>query len=226
MRSLSLAPQLKELGQVRSFVGEIAVEAGFQPEKVFDIKLACSEAIANAIEHAQEDGGVEVITLLYPDRLEVQIEGPGKFQPPQTASKYPHRGLGLPLMASLADYLALYSGPRGGTLVSLTFYRPGAKKPEEKEPLPPSIRQLIQENEFVSAITQNAPIGIFVLGSDLRYRWANQAYHALLEEPYRSGNRLDYTWRKWSSGRGKPASVRICRSCPGQRSPFSTLNTI
>jgi PAS domain S-box-containing protein len=142
MRSLVVAPELEELGRARRFVAEAAAEAGFSDARAFDIMVASSEAAANAIEHAPIKGEVTIRWVLRPDRLEVQIEGPGEFQAPhRLTNDYPHRGLGLPLMAQFSDHLALYSGPRGGTLVSLTFYRPGVE-PETEGTIPPSVREL------------------------------------------------------------------------------------
>jgi len=187
-RSLTLAPDLGKLAEARRFVAEAACEARFDEERIFDITVASSEATANAIEHAPIKGHVEITIFLYDDRLEIQIEGPGEFQTPDRLKERAPRGLGLPLMAKLADHLALYSGPRGGTLVSLTFYRPGQEQEVEEEPLPPSLREIIEENELFLAITENAPVGIFVLDSDLRYRWTNRAYRDFLDEPYRSGD--------------------------------------
>jgi PAS domain S-box-containing protein len=184
--SLVLAPDLREVSRARRFLDQVSAEGGFDDPKRFDIQVACSEAIANAIEHSTEKGEVMITASLHPDRLEVQIEGPGEFQPPSSSRDRSHRGLGLPLMASLSDHLALYSRPQGGTLVSLTFYRPGVPRKESEEHLPPSVRELIEENELISAITENAPFGIYVLGPDLHYRWANRAYKNFLDEPHRS----------------------------------------
>lgn len=186
-RSLVLSPDLAELARARRFVTENALEAGFSEARVFDISVACSEALANAIEHAPVKGEVTVAALLHPDRLELQVEGPGEFQTPDRLKDRNTRGLGLPLMAKLSDHLALYSGPQGGTLVTLSFYRPGAgEKPEDEEPLPPSIRELIEQNALTSAIAENAPIGLAVLDSRLRFRWANAVYQSFLEEPFSS----------------------------------------
>ncbi len=55
-------------------------------------------------------------------------------------------------MAKLSDHLALYSGPRGGTLVALTFYRPGFGDAHPDDVTPPSTLELLRENEVVSAI--------------------------------------------------------------------------
>ena len=125
-RILALTPELAQAALGREFVAVAAREAGFSEERVFDIMVACSEAIANAIEHAAVKGEVEVRARVLPDGLEIHVEGPGQFQTPRRSEDCRHRGLGIPLMAHLADHLALCSGPRGGTLVSLTFYHPGA----------------------------------------------------------------------------------------------------
>ncbi len=130
MSSLVLAPDLSEAARARRLLKDVAGEAGFSGSRVFDITVAVSEAAANAIEHAPVKGRVEVTSILYRDRLEVRIEGPGEFQTPDRLGERIHRGLGLPLMAKLADHLALYSAPEGGTLVTLTFYREGYTREE------------------------------------------------------------------------------------------------
>lgn len=127
-RILYLRPDLAEVALARDFLREVAVGAGLVEDRVFDLCVAASEACANAIEHAHGSGRVQVEVLLHPDRVEVQILGPGEFHVPAPGSERDHRGLGLPLMATLSDHLALYSGPQGGTLVSLTFYLPGAPR--------------------------------------------------------------------------------------------------
>ena len=187
VRSVVLEPDLERLASARRFVAQAAVAAGFSQERVFDITVACSEATANAMEHVPVKGEVTLRTLLYRDRLEIQVLGPGEFQAPHRLDdQRSHRGLGLPLMAQFSDHLALYSGPSGGTLVSLTFYRPGAEPAPAEELMPPSMQELVEENELVSAITSNAPVGLFVLDPDLRFKWVNHAYRAVLSEPFRS----------------------------------------
>jgi PAS domain S-box-containing protein len=164
---MTLPPDLAEAGRAREFVGRVATEAGFAEQRTFEIQVSCSEAVANAIEHAPVKGQVRVTTLLYHDRLEVQVEGPGEFQTPDRL-KDPKRsrGLGLPLMARLSDHLALYSTAHGGTLVGLTFYLPQARQPDAQEPLPPSIRELIESSELVRGITDLSSDAILVLPPD------------------------------------------------------------
>ncbi len=136
-RTIVLLPDLAEVAVARRLLSETIADAGFSEERAFDIAVACSEAIANAIEHAPVKGEVRVRAVLWSDRLEVEVEGPGEFQAPKRQKERGSRGLGLPLMAKLADHLALFSGPDGRTFVSLTFYLPGAKA-REAGPLPPA----------------------------------------------------------------------------------------
>ena len=143
-QAVTLRPELSEVSRGRAFLVEEATAAGFSAERVFDIAVACSEAMANAIEHSPVRGAVVVRALLYPDRLEVEIEGPGEFQAPDRLKERGSRGLGLPLMAKLSDYLALFSGPDGQTFVSLTFYRPGVT-PRPHSAFPPSFSNVEQE---------------------------------------------------------------------------------
>jgi anti-sigma regulatory factor (Ser/Thr protein kinase) len=122
IRSLELPATLSMLSQGRGFVAKAAQDAGFPEDRVFDIALSCSEAIANAIEHGLGKATVGVKVITFPDRLEVRVASAGEFQAPSRAKGPTHRGLGLPLMAKLTDQLTLSSGPEGGTLVSLCFY--------------------------------------------------------------------------------------------------------
>ncbi len=185
--SLTLPAELSQASRVRQLVAEAAAEAGFSEERCFDIQVASSEACANAIEHSPPEASVAVEVLVFEDRLEITIEGHGQFELPAVAAReHTHRGLGLPLMAKLSDHLALYSGPRGGTLVALTFYRPGFRDEYAEDVMPPSIAALLEDNELVAAITDTAPVGLCVIDPQLRFRWANPAYRQFLEEPYRS----------------------------------------
>ena len=56
VRSVMLSPDLAGIAQARRFVADVATEAGFAEARVFDITLVCSEAAANAIEHAPFKG--------------------------------------------------------------------------------------------------------------------------------------------------------------------------
>jgi len=182
VRSVIISPDLENLALGRRFVTQAAEEAGFDEARVFDVSVASSEAMANAIEHAPVKDDIHVTTLLFADRLEIQVEGSGEFQAPNRLKGRSHRGLGLPLMAKLADHLALYSGPRGGTLVKLTFYKETVRTGHPAS-LPPSVRQLMEGNGLAAQVAESMPVGICILDADLRFRWANAAYRAFLGDP-------------------------------------------
>jgi PAS domain S-box-containing protein len=221
--SFALQADLSEAGRARQIVGHLAALSGFSEERRFDIQVACSEACANAIEHSPLDSEVLLEVLIYPDRLEVTVEGRGQFEVPAVAARErTHRGLGLPLMAKLSDHLALYSGPQGGTQVALAFYRPGFQDANREDVTPPSILALLEENELVAAITGTAPVGLYVLDPGLRFRWANTAYRAFLEEPYRSEPLDGVFVGEAVPGSEKMGSLEILRtvSLTGERAFF------
>lgn len=179
--SLTLSPDLAEVSRARRFLEGIASESGFPGSRIFDITVACSEAIANAIEHASPGEPVEVKARRHADRLEVEIEGPGEFQLPRRAGEHPHRGLGLPIMASLSDHLALYSGPRGGTLVTLSFYLRGALP--LRSALPPSLLEALSENTLLSSVLDQMLDAFLILDDEWRYAYVNDAAAKLFELP-------------------------------------------
>jgi anti-sigma regulatory factor (Ser/Thr protein kinase) len=119
---ITVPPQLERVADVRDFIDTLGLETMLSPERLFDLKVAMSEAVANAIEHAAKPATVCVRTLC--DRVVVDVGNEGGFPsgrscPPQDS---PARGLGLRLMVSLADEVA-FSGSRSGrTIVRLTFF--------------------------------------------------------------------------------------------------------
>ncbi len=116
-----LAADLVELSRAREHVEEIGRMAGLPEARLFDLQVAVSEAVANAIEHASSQ--VELVTWILPDRLIVEITNDGDFQPGlYKDDHHRRRGLGLPLMVSLADQVHVSRLPQDRTRVSLTFF--------------------------------------------------------------------------------------------------------
>ena len=135
-RVLTLQPVLAESSRVRAALKWVAADLGFSSERSFDIQVAVGEAVANAIEHTHGSGTVRVELTVLSDRLEVTVQGTGEFHLPTPADGRRHRGLGLPLMATLSDHLALYSAAEGGTLVALSFLLPGSAHAAPAVPTP------------------------------------------------------------------------------------------
>ena len=117
---LTIPADLSRVAEVRAWLGEVA--GGRLPEaRLFDLQVTVSEAAANAIEHAAS--AVELTAWLLPDRLMVEITNDGIFQPGlYKDDEHRRRGLGLPLMVSLADQVHVFRQPQGKTTVSLTFF--------------------------------------------------------------------------------------------------------
>ena len=119
---------------IRDSVGAVAVaDPGLAPDRVADLRLAVSEAAANAIGAQQQLGIPDRVTIrcnLAESSIEIEIaaRGPG-FEPGQvpdlpavdTPERLDHEsGLGLTLMRQLADEIVIESGP-DGTAVHLVI---------------------------------------------------------------------------------------------------------
>jgi len=119
--SLRVSPSdLSQIARVRRLVEHVALEAGASEERVFDLKVAVSEACANAIEHSAEQDEVDVRARIEDHRVVFEVCGGGAFQldrPGRDRSE--HRGMGLPLMVRLMDEVRIQRHPRS-TSVRLT----------------------------------------------------------------------------------------------------------
>lgn len=88
------------------------------------VALAVTEAITNAVVHAYVDraepGDIEVIVQRLPDAgLEILVCDEGRGMMPRADS--PGIGLGLPLVATLAERFEVQARTGGGTRVLMAF---------------------------------------------------------------------------------------------------------
>lgn len=122
---LSVSPEPMRLAEIRRFVEQVAGEAAIDADKTFDLKVAVSEACANAVEHS---GGhhapLEICAFVYADRIVFEISDSGDFRVPGAPqpSGRDNRGLGLPLMVALMDEVRFAKTRGGGTNVTLSLY--------------------------------------------------------------------------------------------------------
>lgn len=85
-------------------------------EELADLKLALTEACSNSVRHAypEDEGVVEIVYELYPDRLVIEVVDDGEgFVPGDDAEELPglaEGGLGIAIIRALADELEI--GPR------------------------------------------------------------------------------------------------------------------
>jgi serine/threonine-protein kinase RsbW len=91
-----------------------------------DIALAVTEACTNAVLHAYPTtpGSIEVSARELDNRLDVWVRDHGAGMAPRVDS--PGLGVGLPVIAAIADSVEFGTPPDGGTEVRMRFdLRPG-----------------------------------------------------------------------------------------------------
>ena len=159
----------------------MAREAGFSEERVFDILVVSSEAIANAIEHAPQKGRVRVTAILFPDRLEVRVEGPGEFQTPNRLEEGTEAG------ARVAAHGAA-GGSHGPVLrarraVRWWSSRSCAQGPSEGSGQEPLLRSLARVQMLLDAAFEQARSPLVLLDRDFNFVRVNQAYARACHRP-------------------------------------------
>jgi anti-sigma regulatory factor (Ser/Thr protein kinase) len=111
---------------LRGEMAAIARECGLGRERVDDVKLAVSEAVSNAVQHAYRDrepGDITGTAHIEDGVLRIVIADSGIGMTPRPDS--PGLGLGLPLIAQLADTVEVISNG-DGTEIHMTFPCPSS----------------------------------------------------------------------------------------------------
>lgn len=129
------------VGVIRLTLSGIASRMGFSYEEIEDIKIAASEAVTNAVQHAYKDpeaGEVLIGIAILEDRLEVIISdrgeafdleevrkatGPYQFQNQQSVEFLREGGLGLYLIETLMDEVRIHQNE--GITVWMTKFLEG-----------------------------------------------------------------------------------------------------
>jgi anti-sigma regulatory factor (Ser/Thr protein kinase) len=93
----------------RAFVRDAAVELELDGSTTWDIMLATTEAVANAIEHGApcEPGGIRVRVETNDGMVEVEVSDCGECFAPGAHTKKPdlQGGRGIPIIAAIMDHL-------------------------------------------------------------------------------------------------------------------------
>jgi serine/threonine-protein kinase RsbW len=119
---LKLPARAENVAVVRHAFGGFAEALSVDEQTLADIKLAITEACTNVVIHAyddDEDGALEVDASIDDRRLIVVIRDRGRGIVPRPDS--PGLGLGLPLIATLAESLELGKDDAEHTEVRMTF---------------------------------------------------------------------------------------------------------
>jgi anti-sigma regulatory factor (Ser/Thr protein kinase) len=119
-RETWLAAAPASAGTARLIVREAATEAGLDGGRAWDLMLATSEAVANAVLHgkAWPDHSILLTTEPCPPRgLRVEVSDCGTFDSAfAPASVEAESGRGIPIIAAVVDHLEVQNGS-GGTMV-------------------------------------------------------------------------------------------------------------
>lgn len=146
---LGLPAKPENVAVVRQALAGVAEALAVEPALAADMKIAVTEACANAVVHAYEDGegSLEVSMAVEGTRLTVGVRDRGTgFKPLPTRGEGPSFGYGLALIATLADAFAIQGGS-AGMEVLMTFEldepgeslaRPPVPQPEEEAAPPPA----------------------------------------------------------------------------------------
>lgn len=118
---LTLPARAENVAVVRHAFGGLGDALDIGDQVLSDIKLAVTEACTNVVVHAYDDdnGPLAVAATLRADRLTVVVRDTGRGIVPRPDS--PGLGLGLPLIATLAESLELGTGANDETEVRMIF---------------------------------------------------------------------------------------------------------
>src|SRR5213595_4366221 len=119
--SLTLPARAENVAVVRHAIGGLGEALDLDPQTLSDVKLAVTEACTNVVVHAYDggEGPMQVAADIDPDHLTVVVRDEGRGIVPRPDS--PGLGLGLPLIATLAESLELGTDDGNHTEVRMTF---------------------------------------------------------------------------------------------------------
>lgn len=131
----SIASEMKNLAVVRQRVEDMANECGFAETDIYQMKVAVSEAVANAIEHGSPNGPKSIVHLIIECNsqsitIEVLDQGVFKARLPVTNGRPSHRGRGIFLMTALMDEVNI-TERQNGTLVRLVKLKEPAREQKQ-----------------------------------------------------------------------------------------------
>jgi serine/threonine-protein kinase RsbW len=112
----------EHVGAARRAASVAAARAGAENAVLDAVRLAVSEAVSNVVVHSYRGAtrGEFTMSVAWEDnRLQVTVRDHGCGMQPRMDS--PGAGLGLPLIATLADSFSVSEPPDGGTELSMTF---------------------------------------------------------------------------------------------------------
>jgi len=120
---LTLPARPENVAVVRHVLGALSDALELPVALTEDIRLAVSEACTNVVRHAYAhgEGTIDVFVQAERSALEVTVSDAGRGTGPSPDTAGP--GLGLPLMAALADSLVVERSESAGSRLTMSFQR-------------------------------------------------------------------------------------------------------
>jgi anti-sigma regulatory factor (Ser/Thr protein kinase) len=125
-REHSILADLRLLKEARDFAERAAAEVGLDDAACYDVKLAMSEAVTNAIQHGSSSprDPIKIGIAAEGQRLVFEVLDTGRFVPRvRRRGQLSESGRGLEFMRVLMDEVDLRPGD-GGTLMRFAKLRP------------------------------------------------------------------------------------------------------
>jgi serine/threonine-protein kinase RsbW len=119
---LTLPARPENVAVVRHVLGAFAEALRLPDTLIEDMRLAVTEACTNVVRHAYSDGEpgpVEILIRPEHDSLLVVVSDHGRGLGSSAVSSGP--GLGLPLIAALADHVEIEHAPSNGSRLRMSF---------------------------------------------------------------------------------------------------------
>ena len=117
-RDLSIDADLGRLREAREWAERAAQEFGFAADHCYQVKLAMSEAVANAIQHgsATPQDPIHISARACRDELIFEVRDTGEYQEPPEQPEMSESGRGLVLVQLVMDEMQLAPGKQGSVL--------------------------------------------------------------------------------------------------------------
>jgi anti-sigma regulatory factor (Ser/Thr protein kinase) len=114
-----ISADVGRLKEARDFADRVAVGFGLDDDARYEVRLAMSEAVTNAIEHGSSSPAdqIKIVASVEADRLVFEVLDTGRFRPRVVRrGEMPESGRGLEFMRVLMDEVDLRPGAAGTLL--------------------------------------------------------------------------------------------------------------
>ena len=115
---MSIDADLARLREARQWAERAAQEFGFGADHCYQVKLAMSEAVANAIQHGSDtpEDPIHITARACRDALVFEVRDTGIFEERPVEPELAERGRGLVLVELVMDEVKLTPSPSGSVL--------------------------------------------------------------------------------------------------------------